>query len=111
MLNMFLFLCGRIEETQEMVNFCATHKLFPDVELIDAKDINHAIHDLVDGKNGVSQLVSLSSIPSFLIHLFPSLLSPHSPAAMSSRLLTPLPQHPLPGPLRLSPAQIHPHGT
>lgn len=33
---------GSIAETQEMLNFCADHKITSDVEVIDMKDINHA---------------------------------------------------------------------
>jgi len=37
---------GGMQETQDMMNFCATHQVFPTVELIDAKDVNHKIHAL-----------------------------------------------------------------
>ena len=31
---------GGIKSTQECVDFCAKHKIYPDVELIEAKDID-----------------------------------------------------------------------
>jgi len=37
---------GGIQETQDMLNFCAAHKIFPTVQLIDAKDINHSLYAL-----------------------------------------------------------------
>jgi uncharacterized zinc-type alcohol dehydrogenase-like protein len=35
-------LIGGIAETQEMLDYCATHNITPETELIDIKDINHA---------------------------------------------------------------------
>jgi len=37
---------GIIGETQEMLNFCGAHQIFPDIEEIDAKDVNHKLHQL-----------------------------------------------------------------
>jgi len=37
---------GGIQETQDMLNFCAEHKIAPTVQLIDAKDVNHSLHAL-----------------------------------------------------------------
>lgn len=42
-------LIGGIKETQEMLNFCATKKVFSDIELIHAKDINKAYDRTVSG--------------------------------------------------------------
>ena len=42
-------LIGGIKETQEMLDFCAAKKVFADVELIDAKDINQAYDRTVKG--------------------------------------------------------------
>ncbi|AZZ37632.1 hydroxyacid dehydrogenase [Bdellovibrio sp. qaytius] len=42
-------LIGGIKETQEMLNFCAAKKVFSDIELIDAADINKAYDRTVNG--------------------------------------------------------------
>ena len=42
-------LIGGIEETQEMLNFCSAKKVFSDIELIDAADINKAYDRTVKG--------------------------------------------------------------
>ena len=42
-------LIGGIKETQEMLNFCATKKVFSDIELIKAEDINKAYDRTVSG--------------------------------------------------------------
>lgn len=33
---------GGLEETQEMLDYCAEHNITSDVEVIDIKDVNHA---------------------------------------------------------------------
>ncbi len=43
-------LIGGIKETQEMLDFCARKKVFSDVELIDAKQINEAYERTVKGQ-------------------------------------------------------------
>ncbi len=35
-------LIGSIKETQEMLDFCAQHKIAPDIEVITPKEVNHA---------------------------------------------------------------------
>ncbi len=42
-------LIGGIKETQEMLNFCAAKKVFSDIELIKAEDINKAYDRTVSG--------------------------------------------------------------
>lgn len=42
-------LIGGIKETQEMLDFCAQKKVFSDIELIDAKDINTAYARTIKG--------------------------------------------------------------
>lgn len=42
-------LIGGIKETQEMLDFCAKKKIFSDIELIDAKQINEAYDRTVKG--------------------------------------------------------------
>ncbi len=43
-------LIGGVKETQEMLDFCARHKVFADVELISAQEINSAYDRTVQGK-------------------------------------------------------------
>jgi D-arabinose 1-dehydrogenase-like Zn-dependent alcohol dehydrogenase len=52
---------GGIEETQEMLNFCSQHNVYSDVELIDAKDVNHAIHSLSLNDASASRFVIRTS--------------------------------------------------
>lgn len=42
-------LIGGIEETQEMLDFCAEHNVLPEVEIIDMHDINNAWDRVVNG--------------------------------------------------------------
>eukprot|EP01004_Peranema_trichophorum_P003501 NODE_2487_length_1569_cov_61.809820_g2141_i0.p1 GENE.NODE_2487_length_1569_cov_61.809820_g2141_i0~~NODE_2487_length_1569_cov_61.809820_g2141_i0.p1 ORF type:complete len:402 (+),score=94.48 NODE_2487_length_1569_cov_61.809820_g2141_i0:58-1206(+) len=48
---------GGIRETQEMLDFCAAHGITSDIELIHAKDVNHAFHKLSTGNNEASRYV------------------------------------------------------
>eukprot|EP00466_Bigelowiella_natans_P011226 jgi/Bigna1/57537/fgenesh1_pm.18_\ len=50
-------LIGGIKETQEMLDFCSKHKITPDTELIAAKDVNKAYHELSTGANDASRFV------------------------------------------------------
>lgn len=43
-------LIGGIKETQEMLDFCAKKKVFSDIELIDAKEINEAYERTIKGQ-------------------------------------------------------------
>ncbi|MBX3021896.1 MAG: NAD(P)-dependent alcohol dehydrogenase [Bdellovibrionales bacterium] len=43
-------LIGGIKETQEMLDFCAAKKVFADIELIEAKDINAAYERTIKGQ-------------------------------------------------------------
>lgn len=40
---------GGIKETEEMLQFCAEHKIIPDVACIPVKDVNHALYKLGEG--------------------------------------------------------------
>jgi uncharacterized zinc-type alcohol dehydrogenase-like protein len=40
-------LIGGIKETQEMLDFCALHKVYADIELISVQDINQAYDRVV----------------------------------------------------------------
>jgi len=43
-------LIGGIEETQQMLDFCAEHNITADVELINIKDVNEAYHRIEHGE-------------------------------------------------------------
>lgn len=43
-------LIGGVKETQEMLNFCAKKKVFADIEMIEAKDINDAFTRTIKGQ-------------------------------------------------------------
>jgi len=45
---------GGIKETQEMLDFCGANRIFPDIELINAKDVNHKLH-LLGCNSSISQ--------------------------------------------------------
>ncbi|MBN8877681.1 MAG: NAD(P)-dependent alcohol dehydrogenase [Sphingobacteriales bacterium] len=47
-INLNSSMCGGIPETQEMINYCADHKLFPQVEVIKAEAINDAWKKVVN---------------------------------------------------------------
>jgi uncharacterized zinc-type alcohol dehydrogenase-like protein len=38
---------GGIEETQEMLDYCAEHNILSDVEMIDMKDVNEAYERVI----------------------------------------------------------------
>lgn len=44
-------LIGGIAETQEMLDFCGEHNLYSEIELIPAKDVNKAWHNLLENSN------------------------------------------------------------
>eukprot|EP00958_Prasinococcus_capsulatus_P007513 scaffold700_cov560-Prasinococcus_capsulatus_cf.AAC.17 len=50
-------LIGGIAETQEMLDFCGEHGAFPEVTLIDAKDVNGAMLTLAANKQGAKRFV------------------------------------------------------
>ena len=43
-------LIGGIKETQEMLNFCAKKKVFSDIEMISAEQINDAYEKTIKGQ-------------------------------------------------------------
>jgi uncharacterized zinc-type alcohol dehydrogenase-like protein len=43
-------LIGSIKETQDMLEFCALHQIFADVEIISPKDINKAFEEILQNK-------------------------------------------------------------
>jgi uncharacterized zinc-type alcohol dehydrogenase-like protein len=46
--NLNSSMCGGIPETQEMINYCADHKLFPQIQIIRADEINDAWKKVVN---------------------------------------------------------------
>jgi uncharacterized zinc-type alcohol dehydrogenase-like protein len=50
-------LIGGIPETQEVINYCADQKIFPDIQLINAAQINEAWENLLQNKAGHSRYV------------------------------------------------------
>jgi len=50
-------LIGGMPETQEMIDFCAEHKILPDTELIPASYVNKAMYNLAHGHNDASRYV------------------------------------------------------
>ena len=56
-------LIGSISETQEVLEFCEKHKIFPKTELIDATKINEAFDNIVNKKARYRYVIDLSSLP------------------------------------------------
>jgi uncharacterized zinc-type alcohol dehydrogenase-like protein len=56
-------LIGSIAETQEVLEFCEKHKIFPRTELIDATQINEAFDNVVNKKARYRYVIDLSSLP------------------------------------------------
>jgi len=59
---------GGMQETQDMLDFCAQQKCYPTVELIDAKDVNHKLHALATNSFDARRFVirvkeTLSTVP------------------------------------------------
>ena len=64
---------GGIESTQEVVDFCFKHNIYPDIQLIEAKDIDVAWKKLSDGKNddGVRYVIDIKKSllnKDFMVH-------------------------------------------
>lgn len=55
-------LIGGIKATQEVIDFCNKHDIYPDIELIKAKDINGSWKALQEGKgDGVRYVVDIKA--------------------------------------------------
>jgi len=53
---------GGIRETQEMLDYCAKHKIMPDVEVIPIQQINHAYDRMVKGDVRYRFVIDLASL-------------------------------------------------
>ncbi len=55
-------LIGGIAETQEMLNFCAEHKIAPDIELISIQQVNEAYERMIRGDVRYRFVIDLKSL-------------------------------------------------
>ena len=56
-------LIGGIKNTQEMIDFCVEKKLYPEIKIIDAKEIPEALKNLNDGNDaGVRYVIDCKTI-------------------------------------------------
>jgi uncharacterized zinc-type alcohol dehydrogenase-like protein len=55
-------LIGSIAETQEVLDFCATHGIAPDVEMIRIQDINKAMKRVEDGEVRFRYVIDMASL-------------------------------------------------
>ncbi len=53
---------GGLAETQEMLDFCATHNITADVELINIKDVNAAFERMVRGDVRYRFVIDLNTL-------------------------------------------------
>jgi uncharacterized zinc-type alcohol dehydrogenase-like protein len=44
-------LIGGIQATQEVIDLCFKHKIYPDIQIVEARDIDMAWKKLLEGKN------------------------------------------------------------
>ncbi len=55
-------LIGGLKETQEVLDFCAEHKIAPEIEMIDIKDINHAFKRVENGDVRFRFVIDMASL-------------------------------------------------
>lgn len=56
-------LVGGIEETQQMLDFCAEHKVYPDIKVIHAKDANGHFQDMINGEaDAIRAVIDMSTL-------------------------------------------------
>jgi uncharacterized zinc-type alcohol dehydrogenase-like protein len=55
-------LIGGVAETQEVLNFCAKHKILPEVEIIPMQDINRAFDALMDREVRYRYVIDMESL-------------------------------------------------
>jgi uncharacterized zinc-type alcohol dehydrogenase-like protein len=55
-------LIGSIEETQEVLDFCAEHNIGPDIEIIDIKDINDAYSKVEAGEVRFRYVIDIATL-------------------------------------------------
>ncbi len=54
---------GGIAETQEMLDFCAEHSITPEVEIIDASQVNEAWENVLASKVRYRYVIDISTLP------------------------------------------------
>jgi len=57
-------LIGSLQETQEVLDFCARHDIGPDIELINVDQINEAVKRAIDGDVRFRSVINMASIGS-----------------------------------------------
>lgn len=55
-------LIGSIGETQEVLDFCAAHKIAPDVQMISIQEINHAYKQVKEGSVRFRYVIDMASL-------------------------------------------------
>ena len=55
-------LIGGLKETQEVLDFCAEHKIAPTIEMIDIKDINNAFKRIENGDVRFRFVIDMASL-------------------------------------------------
>jgi len=55
-------LIGSIAETQEVLDFCAKHRIAPDIELIAMEEINQAFDRMTDNEVRFRQVIDMASL-------------------------------------------------
>jgi len=55
-------LIGSLQETQEVLDFCAQHDIGPDIELIDIEQINEAVKRAIDAEVRFRSVINMASI-------------------------------------------------
>jgi alcohol dehydrogenase (NADP+) len=55
-------LIGNLAETQEVLDFCAQHRIEPDIEMIDIRDINAAFERVVHGEVRFRYVINMASL-------------------------------------------------
>jgi len=55
-------LIGNLEETQEILHFCAKHQVFPDIQIIEAADLNSAYEKVEKGEVRFRFVIDMGSL-------------------------------------------------
>jgi D-arabinose 1-dehydrogenase-like Zn-dependent alcohol dehydrogenase len=55
-------LIGDMQETQDVVNYCAEHNVLPQIEVIKAEDVNKAWQNVVEKKARYRYVIDASTI-------------------------------------------------
>jgi uncharacterized zinc-type alcohol dehydrogenase-like protein len=55
-------LIGSLQDTQEVLDFCARHDIGPDIELINMDQVNEAVERAIDGEVRFRSVINMASI-------------------------------------------------